>query len=102
MPATTVASFGAALAAGEAIRGPAMRTFSAISRENPAHSANVITGTGHEAIKVEHRRTHTEPVRRLHQERHSDLDRLMRKEHQSSQLRGHLHRSDTLTKGPSD
>jgi hypothetical protein len=45
MPATTVASFGAGLAAPEAIRGSAMRTFSAISRESPVCSANVITGT---------------------------------------------------------
>ena len=54
-------------------------------------------GTGHEAIIVEHRRTHAEPVRHFHRECLSDLDRLMRKEHQSSQLRGHFHRSDTLT-----
>ena len=33
------------LAAPEAIRGSAMRTFSAISRESPVCSANVITGT---------------------------------------------------------
>ena len=45
MPATTVASFGAGLAAPEAIRGSAMRTFSAISRDSPVCSANVITGT---------------------------------------------------------
>ena len=45
IPATTVASFGAGLAAPDLIRGSAMCTFSPSSRESPVCSANVITGT---------------------------------------------------------
>ena len=45
MPAITVASFGAGLAAPDLIRGSAMWTFSPSSRESPVCSANVITGT---------------------------------------------------------
>ena len=45
MPATTVASFGAGLAAPDLIRGTAIRTFSPSRRPRPVCSANVITGT---------------------------------------------------------
>src|SRR6476619_8108779 len=45
MPATTVANFGAGLAAADLIRGSAICTFSPRSRKSPVCSANVITGT---------------------------------------------------------
>jgi hypothetical protein len=45
IPATTVASLGAGLAAPEGIRGSVMRTFSPSSRPRSVCSASVITGT---------------------------------------------------------
>ena len=45
MPATTVASFGAGLAAPDLIRGAAIQTFLSSRRPRPVCSANVITGT---------------------------------------------------------
>jgi hypothetical protein len=46
-------------------------------------------------IIIEHRRTRAKPVGHFHRQCLSELDRLMRKEHQSSQLRRHFLRSDT-------
>ena len=45
IPATTVASLGAGLAAPELIRGALMRTFWSNNRLRPVCSANVMTGT---------------------------------------------------------
>jgi hypothetical protein len=45
MPATSVASFGAGLAAPDLIRGTAMQIFSSSRRPKPVCSANLITGT---------------------------------------------------------
>lgn len=44
---------------------------------------------------IEHRRLRGEPMRNLHRECLSDLIRLMPREHQSFQLRGHFPRYDT-------
>ena len=101
MPATTVASFGAGLAAPDLIRGSAMRTFSAEQPRKPRllgqrHHRHQ-PGIGHEMIIIKHRRTHSEPMRHFHRQCLSELGRLMREELQSSQFRGHFHRSDTLT-----
>jgi hypothetical protein len=45
MPAISVTSFGAGLAAPDLIRGHTIRTFSSSNCDRPACSANVITGT---------------------------------------------------------
>ena len=45
IPAISVVSFGAGLADPDLIRGAAIRTFSASSRDSPVCSASVITGT---------------------------------------------------------
>src|SRR4029077_8151571 len=44
---------------------------------------------------IEHRRLRGEPMRNLHRECLSELIRLMPREHQSFQLRGHFPRYDT-------
>ena len=70
MPATTVASFGAGLAAPDLIRGAVMRTFSAsrprqaglLGQRHHRHQP----GARHEMLVIEHRRTRGEPMRHLH------------------------------------
>src|SRR4029078_4616984 len=52
-------------------------------------------GARHEMLIIEHRRLRGEPMRNLHRECLSELIRLMPREHQSFQLRGHFPRYDT-------
>ena len=52
IPATTVVSFGAGLAAPDLIRGSVMRTLAANSCANPVWAANVITGTSPAQVQL--------------------------------------------------
>ena len=52
-------------------------------------------GARHEMILIEHRRIGCEPMGHLHRKCLSCAGRLLCKEHQSSQLRGHFPRYDT-------
>src|SRR6476620_5791604 len=99
IPATRVANFGAGFAAPDLIRETLIRTVSASRRASPVCWANVITGTSpaHDT-RLSSSNTAESPLNLCDTftgSALSDLDRLMRKEHQSSQLRGHFPRYDT-------
>ncbi|SID50079.1 Uncharacterised protein [Mycobacteroides abscessus subsp. abscessus] len=101
IPAISVANFGAGLAAPDLILVSAMCTFSASISTRPVWAASVITGTSpaHDT-RLSSSNTADSGVKRCDTCTGSaflNWDRLMRKEQQSSQLRGHFHRFDTPT-----
>ena len=105
IPAISVASFGAGLAEPDLIRGAAMQTLSARSCASPVPAANSITGTSpaHDT-RWSSSNTADAAVNLCDTCTGSALlnsGRLMREEHQSSQLNRHFPRINTPAPTPS-
>jgi hypothetical protein len=99
MPAITVVSFGDGLADPDLILGAGMQILSANNCDNPDWAATSSPGptrARHKIVLIKDRRRGGKAVRHLHRKCLFELGRLLRKEHQSSQLKGHFPYIDTL------